>query len=193
LHPQTNMPHLIIGLGNPGAEYQNNRHNIGFKVVEKIADTQSFQSNRYADTCEINFKGRKLLLIKPTTYMNLSGKAVRYYIQEYKIPPEQILVVVDDLALDFGTLRLKEKGTDGGHNGLKSITEILTTDKYPRLKIGIGNNYPKGKQADFVLSNFNELETKSLPKIIATSAEATLNFVINGIAFAMTHYNKNVL
>ena len=148
-----NMKYLIVGLGNPGSKYADTRHNIGFDVLDAlIKDSESsFETARYADVAEIKFKGRKLVLIKPNTFMNLSGKAVHFWLQKEKIPMSNLLVISDDLALPFGTLRLKGKGSAGGHNGLKDIEAVLKTVNYSRLRFGIGSDYARGKQADFVL------------------------------------------
>ena len=150
------MKYLIVGLGNIGYEYENTRHNIGFRVLDALAKASNlvFTDGRYGATCELRLKGRVLVLLKPSTYMNLSGNAVRYWLQKENIPVENMLVVVDDLALPFGTLRLKPKGSDAGHNGLKHICEILGTQCYARLRFGIGNDFPRGGQVEFVLGSF---------------------------------------
>ena len=150
------MKYLIVGLGNIGYEYENTRHNIGFRVLDALAKASNlvFTDGRYGATCELRLKGRVLVLLKPSTYMNLSGNAVRYWLQKENIPVENMLVVVDDLALPFGTLRLKPKGSDAGHNGLKHICEILGTQCYARLRFGIGNDFPRGGQIEFVLGSF---------------------------------------
>src|SRR5690554_5536427 len=151
------MKYLIVGLGNPGSEYENTRHNIGFKVVEALAKEtgESFSTARHAKLALTKFKGRTLILIQPTTYMNLSGKAVQYYMQTEKIPLEKVLVIVDDLAIPFGKLRMKLKGSAGGHNGLKDIEAVLKTANYPRLRFGVGSEFQKGRQVDFVLGEWD--------------------------------------
>ena len=147
------MNFLIAGLGNIGVEYANTRHNIGFMVLDALVKDSgtSFISGRYGSTAEISYRGHKLVLLKPSTYMNLSGKAVNYWMQELKIKPENLLVVVDDLALPFGTLRMRKQGSDGGHNGLKNITQMLGNNSYARLRVGIGDAFAKGHQVDYVL------------------------------------------
>jgi PTH1 family peptidyl-tRNA hydrolase len=186
------MKYLIAGLGNPGQEYTNTRHNIGFKVVDELAQqgAVSFTTNRLADVCQMKYKGRVLLLIKPTTYMNLSGKAVQYWLQAEKIPIENLLVITDDIALPFGTIRLKSKGSDGGHNGLKSIQALLQTVEYPRLRFGIGNDYLKGQQANYVLGAWKPEEDLALNERIKTAADAALAYVSIGIQLASTQYNN---
>ena len=162
------MKYLIIGLGNPGAEYENTRHNIGFKVLDKLvsASNTSFTTDRYADVAELKFKGRKLVLIKPNTFMNLSGKAVNYWMQQSKIEATNILVVTDDISLPFGVLRMRKKGSDGGHNGLKDINSVIGNNNYARLRFGIGNDFTRGKQADYVLSNFTDEDNESIEERI---------------------------
>ena len=151
------MKYLIVGLGNIGPEYQNTRHNIGFMILDALAKASNitFSTNRYGDTAEMRIKNRQLLLLKPSTYMNLSGNAVRYWLEKENIPVENLLILVDDLSLPLGTVRLKAKGSDGGHNGLKSIAEMIGTQAYPRLRFGIGNDFPKGCQVDYVLGEFS--------------------------------------
>ncbi len=185
------MKYLIVGLGNIGAEYADTRHNIGFKVVDKIAEQQnvSFYSGRYAFEAEIKYKGRKIHLIKPTTYMNLSGKAVSYWLKTLKIPLENVLVIVDDIALPFGTIRIRLKGSSAGHNGLKDIENQLQTSKYPRLRFGVGDNYSRGRQIDYVLGNFTNDEQIELPSIIEKSTEAVLSFCTIGAHRTMNKYN----
>lgn len=186
------MKYLIIGLGNIGPEYADTRHNIGFMVADELAKQShsSFFNMRLAYYTEFSYKGRSLFLIKPTTYMNLSGKAVNYWMQELKIPAENILVIVDDLALPFGTIRLKPKGSPAGHNGLKSIEGSLGTTAYARLRFGIGDNFPKGRQVDYVLSGFDEDEQKDLPALIDRSVEFIHSFVTAGPELTMTRLNK---
>jgi peptidyl-tRNA hydrolase, PTH1 family len=186
------MKYLIIGLGNMGAEYELTRHNIGFLVLDRLAEQQKieFSLERYAEKTELKYKGRSLHLIKPTTYMNLSGKAMAYWMNELKVPKENVLVVVDDLALPFGTLRMRGKGSAAGHNGLKSIEELTGGQDYPRLRFGIGNSFGKGQQVDFVLSNFNKEELKELPFAMDKATEMILSFCTAGIANTMSQFNK---
>lgn len=185
------MKYLIVGLGNIGAEYDGTRHNIGFDVADVLVmkNESSFKSDRLADVAQLKYKGRNLVVIKPTTYMNLSGKAVKYWMEKENIPTENVLVIVDELALPLGTLRMRGKGSDGGHNGLKSIQELIGT-KYPRLRFGIGNDYPKGRQADFVLSKWNSDELPVVKENIVTAVEMVESFVFRGINNTMNAYNK---
>ncbi|MCS6821768.1 MAG: aminoacyl-tRNA hydrolase [Microscillaceae bacterium] len=186
------MKYLIVGLGNIGAEYQFTRHNIGFLVLDRLADIgeTTFQIARLAEKAEMRYKGRTLHLIKPTTYMNLSGKAVNYWLQELKIDKENLLVVTDDVSLPHGKLRLRGKGSSGGHNGLGSIESILQTQEYARLRFGIGNDYPKGKQADYVLSNFSQEQLNTLHEPINKACETILTFCTVGLEKAMNECNK---
>ena len=186
------MKYLIVGLGNIGREYEGTRHNIGFEVVDYIAHQQNliFQSDRYADTCKFNFKGRTIILAKPTTYMNLSGKAVHYHLEKNKIPIENLLVIVDDKDLPLGVLRLKPKGTGGSHNGINDIISILNTLDFPRLRVGIGNDYPKGYQVEYVLGKFSKEEIEYLRPCVELSFEIVKNFVTQGIDRTMNLYNK---
>jgi PTH1 family peptidyl-tRNA hydrolase len=186
------MKYLIIGLGNIGQEYAETRHNIGFMVADKLADQAQakWESSRLAFSTEIKHKGRSLYLIKPTTYMNLSGKAMNYWLQILKIPVENSLVIVDELALPFGTLRMKPQGSSAGHNGLKDIEATLGNQNYPRLRFGVGNNYPKGKQAEYVLSNFDKNEKIELPLFIDKAAQMVLDFSVLGITQTMNLHNK---
>lgn len=186
------MKYLIVGLGNIGPEYADTRHNIGFLVADELAKQAkvSFTNLRLAYYTEFSHKGRKVFVIKPTTYMNLSGKAVNYWMQELKIPIENVLVIVDDLALPFGTLRIKPKGSAAGHNGLKSIESVVGGVDYPRLRFGIGDNYPRGRQVDYVLSGFDADELPELPALIDRSVEMILSFVAVGAELTMTRFNK---
>ena len=186
------MKFLIIGLGNPGADYKNSRHNIGFKVLDKLASLSniSFSSDRYADVTNLKFKGRNLLLVKPNTFMNLSGKAVNYWMQKEKISVENILVVTDDISLPFGTIRLRSKGSDGGHNGLKDIISVLQSSTFPRIKFGIGAGFPKGRQSDYVLGEWNEAELENLEQKIEYSIQMIKAFCTLGISRTMNDYNK---
>lgn len=186
------MKYLIAGLGNIGAEYELTRHNIGFLVLDRLADNEKveFSTQRYADKAEVRFKGRSLHLIKPSTYMNLSGKAISYWLQELKIPKENLLVILDDIALPFGTLRLRTKGSSAGHNGLKNIELLLNGQEYSRLRFGIGNNYSKGQQVDFVLSRFSEEEFNQLPQMMDKCIEVIQAFATIGAERAMNIYNQ---
>jgi len=186
------MKYLIAGLGNIGDEYANTRHNIGFAVVEAMARLSgvSFQSGRYADLARLRVKNKSLVLIKPTTYMNLSGKAVRYWLDAEKIPLENLLVIVDDIALAPGQLRLKTKGGDGGHNGLSSLIEILGTEEFARLRFGIGNDFAKGYQVEYVLGKWTKAEEELLIPKITDAIEMVKSFVTQGAELTMTRYNK---
>ncbi len=186
------MKYLIAGLGNIGPEYHETRHNIGFMVVDALAKSAgiSFSDGRYGFTATLPVKGRQLLLLKPSTYMNLSGNAVRYWLQKENIPLENLLVVVDDLALPFGTLRLKGKGSDAGHNGLKHIAATLGTQAYARLRFGIGNDFPRGGQIDYVLGHFTEDERSLLPQRLETAGEIVKSFCLAGIDITMNQFNK---
>lgn len=183
------MKYLIAGLGNIGDEYANTRHNIGFSVADALAGDTKFTQDRHAFVTQIKFKGRIFVVIKPTTYMNLSGKAVQYWLQAEKIPLENLMVITDDIALPFGTIRIKAKGSDGGHNGLKSIQEILGTGDYPRLRFGVGNEFSKGKQSDYVLGKWNAEEKKTLEERVNKCCEAVKAFATIGIGLTMTNYN----
>lgn len=183
---------LIVGLGNPGSEYDNTRHNIGFKVLDALAASlnTSFQSSRLAFTAEGKVKNKLFFLVKPTTYMNLSGKAVNYYLQQEKIPLSNLLVVTDDIALPVGTLRLRPRGGDGGHNGLKSIKEVLGSENYARLRFGIGNEYPRGGQVDFVLGKWTDQEEDIIKPKLDRAAAAIKDFALMGIEKAMNAHNS---
>ena len=186
------MKYLIVGLGNIGDEYHNTRHNIGFMVLDALAKASNivFSDKRYGAITRLPLKGRQLFLLKPSTFMNLSGFAVRYYMQQEKIPLENVLVIVDDLALPFGTLRLKGKGSDAGHNGLKHIALTLGTENYARLKFGIGNNFPRGGQVDYVLSPFDEKDWETMDERLKTAGEITKSFCLAGIDITMNQFNK---
>lgn len=186
------MKYLIVGLGNIGDEYRDTRHNIGFNVLDAFAKASNivFKDGRYGATADLLLKGRQLVLLKPSTYMNLSGNAVRYWMQQEKVPLENVLIVVDDLALPFGTLRLKPKGSDAGHNGLKHIAATLGTENYARLRFGIGNNFPKGAQIDYVLGHFSEEEKQQMGERIDTACEIIKSFCLAGIAITMNQFNK---
>ncbi len=186
------MKYLIVGLGNPGSEYRDTRHNIGFKVLDALAKASNvvFADKRYGEITSFSIKGRMLFLLKPSTYMNLSGNAVRYYMQKEKIPLENVLIVVDDIALPLGTLRLKSKGSDAGHNGLKHIAATLGTQEYARLRFGIGNDFPRGRQIDYVLGEFTEEENEKLDGRLETAGEIIKSFCLAGINITMNQYNK---
>lgn len=183
---------LIVGLGNIGDEYEETRHNIGFKIVDACAKkwNATFDNRRrYASVAECSLKGKTIILIKPSTFVNLSGKAVRYYLTEEKIPYKDMLVVVDDLALPFGSLRMKANGSDGGHNGLKNIQEILQTNYYPRLRFGIENNFPKGGQVNYVLGKWSAEEQAKMDEYITKAIDAIESFCLIGLDRAMNIHN----
>jgi len=192
---------LIAGLGNIGEEYQDTRHNIGFNVADALAKSlqkeddktpvsRLFTSDRYANVHQARFKGNKLTIIKPTTYMNLSGKAVNYWLQEEKIPFKNLLILTDDLALPFGTLRLKKKGSDGGHNGLTDIIATLNTSEFARLRFGIGSEFSRGQQVNYVLGKWNEEELKLLPERIDQCVQIAKSFIAIGVDRTMSAYNN---
>ncbi len=186
------MKYLIVGLGNIGAEYENTRHNIGFKILDALAKYKgvSFESVSKASVTRYKHKGRELVLIKPSTYMNLSGKAVNYWMQKEKIPVERVLILVDDIAIPFGTLRLKGKGSDGGHNGLKNIQLLLGHSNYARLRFGVGGDFAKGKQIDYVLGEWNISEQAELSDRISHAIVIIENFVTIGLQNAMSLGNN---
>ncbi len=186
------MKFLIVGLGNIGAEYANTRHNIGFNVLDELARNEglSFDNLRYGAISEYKFKGKTLILLKPSTYMNLSGKSIRYWMQQEKINLENVLVIVDDLALPFGSIRMRQKGSDAGHNGLKNIQEILGHNNYSRIRFGIGDNYSRGKQVDYVLGKWEDGELAELPESIDLAINMIKGFVTIGAARTMNQYNK---
>ena len=187
------MKKLIVGLGNVGDEYADTRHNIGFMILDALVKASNvvFDTNkRYGASAELRLKNQHLFLLKPYTYMNLSGNAVRYRMQKEKIEIENLLIVVDDLALPFGVLRLKTKGSDAGHNGLKHIQETLGTSHYNRLRFGIGNDFPQGRQIDFVLNSFSEEEQKRLPERIEKAGEIIRSFALAGTDITMNLYNN---
>ena len=182
---------LIVGLGNIGSEYANTRHNIGFKILDYVANAEgiSFQTQKLGDVAELKIKGRTLLLLKPNTYMNLSGKAVNYWLEKEKIEKENLLVITDDLNLAFGTIRIKTKGTDGGHNGLKNIQLLLNSSEYPRFRFGISDAFKKGKQVDYVLGEWDEIEKEQLKERLALSAEIVKSFALAGLNTTMNTFN----
>lgn len=186
------MKYLIAGLGNIGPQYELTRHNVGFLVLDRLAEKESasFAIDRHAYKAEFVHKGKHIHLIKPTTYMNLSGKAINYWLQQLKIPRENLLVVTDDIALPFGKLRMKAKGSSAGHNGLKNIEETLGGQDYPRLRFGIGNEYSKGRQIDYVLGNFGKEEVVQLPERFDKCIEMILSFSTVGIERTMNIFNN---
>ncbi|MFN0015814.1 MAG: aminoacyl-tRNA hydrolase [Saprospiraceae bacterium] len=186
------MKYLITGLGNIGYEYDGTRHNVGFDVVNLLCRQMegTWKDDHHGELAEVRYKGRVLVLLKPNTYMNVSGKAVRYWLQKEKISNENCLVVCDDLNLEFGKIRLRAKGSDGGHNGLKNIQEILGTDAYPRLRIGIGSDFSRGRQVNFVLGKWAPDEAAELPNILEKAAEITKAFVSIGLERAMNVLSK---
>ena len=186
------MKYLIVGLGNIGREYEYTRHNIGFRVLDALAKASNivFADRRYGFVAELKVKGRTLILLKPSTYMNLSGNAVRYWLNQEKIPTENLLVVTDDLALPFGTLRLKGKGSNAGHNGLGNIQSVLNTQEYARLRFGIGSDFSRGRQVDYVLDNFSDEEEDALPAKLETCGEIIKSFCLAGIQNTMNQYNN---
>ena len=186
------MKYLIVGLGNIGAEYNNTRHNIGFQILDELASSSSifFSADRYASRAELKHKGRTYVLIKPTTYMNLSGKAVNYWMQQEKIPVDRVMVITDDINLPFGKVRIRRKGSDGGHNGLKSINQILGRQDYPRLRFGVGDEFRKGQQIDYVLGKWSPEEEKHLQNRLILCSQAVLAFGAIGIERTMNEFNN---
>lgn len=186
------MKYLIAGLGNMGAKYDNTRHNIGFEVVDALAREfeVEFKNDQLGDIAQFKFKGRTFILLKPSTYMNLSGKAVRYWLQKHKIEKSNLLVVLDDLNLDFGIQRLRGKGSDGGHNGLKDIDRMCGGNNYARLRIGIGRDQSRSGQVDFVLGEWTDSEKEKLPEILKTAAATVKSFATIGLDLTMTQFNK---
>ena len=185
------MKYLITGLGNIGAEYLGTRHNIGFRVVNQLVESVNgqFTGERYGAIARIRVKSAELIVLKPNTFMNLSGNAVRYWLQKENIPVENLLVVVDDLALPFGHLRLKPQGSDAGHNGLKNIAQLLNTQNYARLRFGIGNDFPRGGQIDYVLGKFPPEQLQQMPEILKRAVEIIKSFCLAGIQITMNQYN----
>jgi PTH1 family peptidyl-tRNA hydrolase len=195
LNPLSNnyvsVSYLIVGLGNIGAEYANTRHNIGFSVLDAlaVASNTSFSVLRYGSLTQLKIRGKKVWLLKPSTYVNLSGKAVNYWMQEERIPLENVLIVLDDVALPFGKLRMRAQGSDGGHNGLKNISAVLGTNAYARLRIGVGDNFPKGMQVDYVLGTWTNEQVKEMPFVLDNAASAVNLFVCEGVTRAMNTVN----
>lgn len=186
------MKYLIVGLGNIGSEYKNTRHNIGFNILDALAKASNvvFKTEKLGDITKVKFKGRTLVCLKPSTFMNLSGKAVNYWMQKEKIPLENILIITDDLAIPFGTLRMKGKGSDGGHNGLKNINLVLNTQNYTRLRFGVGAEFSKGNQIDYVLGEWNDEENKTLTERIEQSINFIKGFCTIGLEKTMSAYNN---
>ena len=186
------MKYLIVGLGNIGDEYAGTRHNIGFMTLDAFAEASnvSFATERYGDIARMRLKNKQLVLLKPSTYMNLSGNAVRYWRDKEGIATENILVIVDDLALPFGAIRIKQRGSDAGHNGLKSIAQMLGTQDYARLRFGIGNDFPRGAQIDYVLGHFTPEELTAMTPRIDIAIDAIKAFCLAGIQNAMCNYNN---
>ncbi len=196
--PETNknevpaMKYLVTGLGNIGPEYVGTRHNIGFMVVDHLAEKNSatFTDGRYGFVGKCRIKNAELVLLKPSTYMNLSGNAVRYWLQKENIPVERLIVVCDDISLPLGKIRVRPQGSDGGHNGLKHIASVLGSQQYVRLKFGVGNNFPKGSQIDYVLGKFTDEELAAIKDRIDLASEAVKTFCLSGVTMAMNQYNK---
>jgi peptidyl-tRNA hydrolase, PTH1 family len=186
------MKFLIVGLGNIGPEYLMTRHNVGFMTLDRLASSfeTKFLMERLAYHTEIKHKGKQIHLIKPTTYMNLSGKAVNYWMKELKIEKENILIITDDIALPYGKLRMKPKGSHGGHNGLRNIQEILNTPEYPRLRFGVGDDFGKGRQIDYVLGNFEGEQFEQLPEHLERASEMILSFCLQGLDKTMNTFNQ---
>lgn len=186
------MKYLIVGLGNIGDEYRLTRHNIGFMILDALAEASniSFSTERYGDVARLRLKNKQLVLLKPSTYMNLSGNAVRYWKEHEHIETDHILVVVDDLALPFGAIRIKPSGSDAGHNGLKNIAQMLGTQAYPRLRFGIGNDFPRGAQIEYVLGRFTDEQRQELPERETVAIDAIKTFCLAGLQIAMCNYNN---
>ena len=182
---------LIVGLGNIGAEYVNTRHNIGFKVLDFLAKKEgiTFETSKFGALAALKLKGKTFFLLKPNTYMNLSGKAVKYWMEKENIPLQNILIIADDLNLSFGTIRIRPKGSDGGHNGLKNITLLLNTQEYARFRFGISDEFKKGKQIDYVLGNWDDLEQTKLPERLEVSSDIIKSFGLAGLENTMTLFN----
>jgi len=186
------MKYLIVGLGNIGSEYEDTRHNIGFKILDALAKASNifFEADKFADTATLKFKGRTFILVKPTTYMNLSGKAVNFHLQANKIKQENLLVITDDIAIPFGTLRMKGKGSDGGHNGLKDIIRVLGNTSFARLRFGVGSEFVQGKQINHVLGNFSPEEQKELEERTNKASDMIKSFGSIGLGRTMSQYNN---
>ena len=190
-HLPNSKKFLVVGLGNIGSKYKMTRHNIGFEIVDYLSNKEKlpFETFKLAEKTILQKKGKKIVLIKPNTYMNLSGKSVKYWMNKEKIPIENLLVITDDLNLPFGKLRIRSKGSSGGHNGLKNIEEILGSQNYPRLRFGINNKEKNKNKVDFVLNKWNEIENKSLEDYLSESCEIILSFIFNGIQNTMNKFN----
>ncbi|MFZ0282797.1 MAG: aminoacyl-tRNA hydrolase [Bacteroidales bacterium] len=187
------MKYLIVGLGNIGEEYKDTRHNIGFNVLDAFANASNtvFTDRRYGFVCEVKYKGRTFILLKPSTFVNLSGNSVNYWLKKEKIPLENLLVIVDDIALPLGSIRMRSKGSDGGHNGLAHINTILATNEYTRIRIGIGNRFHKGRQVNYVLGKLTPEEKKFMEERIALAVEMVKSFGTIGTELTMTAFNKS--
>ncbi|MEO0507694.1 MAG: aminoacyl-tRNA hydrolase [Bacteroidota bacterium] len=183
--------YLVVGLGNIGTEYENTRHNIGFNILDFMASKESFSfsTEKLGDIATFKYKGRSILFLKPSTYMNVSGKAVKYWMDKEKVPLENVLIITDDINIPFGTLRLKGKGSDGGHNGLKNIQTLLGTTSYPRFRFGVGADFGKGRQIDYVLGQWNSEEQSLLPERLEQSKNLVLSFVFTGAKNTMNQFN----
>ena len=186
------MKYLLVGLGNVGTEYDGTRHNIGFRVLDALAEASniSFEDKRYGFVGKGRIKNAEVVLLKPSTFMNLSGNAVRYWLNQEKIEPENMLIICDDIALPVGKLRMKPSGSDGGHNGLKHIASVLCSQQFARLRFGVGNDFPRGGQCDFVLGQFDPEDADVLNEKVGQAVEAIKAFCLSDIQFAMNHYNK---
>ncbi|MFR9620072.1 MAG: aminoacyl-tRNA hydrolase [Rikenellaceae bacterium] len=186
------MKYLVVGLGNIGAEYAQTRHNIGFKVLDALAEASniSFTSERYGDVAQLKHKGRQITLLKPSTYMNLSGKAVRYWMEALKVPHENLLIISDDIAIPFGSFRMRMKGSHGGHNGLRNISELLDGDGYTRIRFGVGGDFARGHQVEYVLGEWSDEEREALPERLKVFGDAILSFATAGVQLTMNTFNK---
>lgn len=185
------MKYLVVGLGNIGSEYEGTRHNIGFMVADELAKSANkpFEDKRYGFVCKCRVKSAELVIVKPSTYMNLSGNAVRYWLQKEKITPDRLIIVCDDISLPLGKIRIRPQGSDGGHNGLKHIASVLGSQQFVRMRIGVGNDFPKGSQVDYVLGKFSDEELSELSEKIAKAADAVKTFCLSGITTAMNQFN----
>lgn len=189
------MKYLIVGLGNPGREYENTRHNVGFKALDALIakkEGAAFKTDRLGDVAQIRVKNKLLTLLKPSTYMNLSGKAVAYWMQKEGITADKVLVIVDDIAFDMGVIRMRAKGSDGGHNGLKDIAKVLGSEAYARLRVGVGGDFSRGAQIDYVLGEWSAEEVDKLPEVLKRVVTAVENFALMGVARAMNIANTKV-
>lgn len=185
------MKYLIVGLGNPGPKYENTRHNIGFKVADALVQhlEGSFKPSNFGELAEVKTKGRRLLVLKPNTFMNLSGSAVKFWMQKESIPIEKVLILTDDINIDFGIIRLRGKGSDGGHNGIRDIIDKLQGSQFPRMRLGLGSNFSKGRQVDYVLGDWSGDEIKALPEFIDRARDAVISFCSIGLAHTMSQFN----